>query len=236
MHFSDCVILVPSKGFAAPKQRLSPALDGTRRCALARAMLDDVLGALAAWRERPEVAVVTGESEAAAMARARGFEVIEDHEQAGETEAVAAATRLCVRMGVASTLVIPADIPLVTAAELEAVLKGLAPGLAPGTVLVPAADERGTNAVLRRPADLFPLRFGNDSFLPHWLAAQATGHAVSVMRLPGIALDVDNPSDLVALLLQPRRTETQKLLQSWNLSSRLAAGTAAGTTGALASS
>ena len=51
-----------------------------------------------------------------------------------------------------------------------------------GSVLVPAADGRGTNAAFRRPANLFPLRFGNDSFKPHLAAAQATGKVV-----PGLA-------------------------------------------------
>jgi 2-phospho-L-lactate/phosphoenolpyruvate guanylyltransferase len=236
MHSTDCVILIPAKGFAAPKQRLSPALDGRERSEFAMAMLDDVLSALAAWPDRPEIAVVTGDPEAARMARSHGFEIIEDRECAGETEAIRAATRICVESGIASAMVIPADVPLVTGSELQAVLNALVPGSAPGTVLVPAADERGTNAALRRPADLFHLRFGNDSFQPHRRAAQSTGHPCSVLRLAGIALDIDNPADLAELLRQPVRTESQRLLLSWNVPGRLAAGLTATAAGALATS
>ena len=82
------------------------------------------------------------------------------------------ATRLCVSRGIDSTLVIPADIPLIQASELEQIVLE-AP--AEGSVLAPAADGRGTNAAFRRPANLFPLRFGNDSFKPHLAAAEASG-------------------------------------------------------------
>jgi len=222
-----CVIVIPVKGFVAAKQRLSPVLDPGERCALAAAMLDDVLTALAAWPQRPEVAVVTGDPVAGGMARRSGFEVIEDRECAGESKAICAATGICATRGATSTLVIPGDVPLITPAELQAVLDALPPPSAPGSVLVPAADERGTNAVLRRPANLFPLRFGNDSFQPHWRAAQATGYPCSVLRLPGIALDVDRPADLAALLRVPVRTASQSLLLSWKLSERMASSAAA---------
>ena len=112
------------------------------------------------------------------------------------------ATRLCVSRGIDSTLVIPADIPLIQAGELDQIF---AHAPAEGSVLVPAADGRGTNAAFRRPANLFPLRFGNDSFKPHLAAAQATGKPCVVLQLPGIALDMDNPADLQQLLAQPRR-------------------------------
>jgi len=219
----DCLILIPAKGFVAPKQRLSSVLDLAERSRLAAAMLDDVLTALATWRKRPDVAVVTGDSAAKEMALGRGFKVIEDHECAGETDAIAAATSVAIGWGAASTMVIPADMPLVIADELAAVLNALPAPPAPGSVLVPAADGRGTNAVLRRPADLFPLHFGNDSFQPHWRAAQSTGCLCRVLKLPGIGLDIDGPADLAALLHEPVRTESQRLLLSWNVSERLAA-------------
>lgn len=221
MKVMDCVILIPAKGFVAAKQRLSPVLNSAERSALASAMLEDVFNALSGWPGRPRVAVVTGDEAAARMARRHEFEIIEDRDCAGETEAIRAATSVCVGLGAGSTMVIPGDVPLVTATEFQAVLDALPAQRGPGSVLAPAADGRGTNAVLRRPADLFPLQFGNDSFQPHWRAALATGHPCSVLRLPGIGLDVDRPADLAALLREPARTNSQRLLLSWGLPERL---------------
>lgn len=218
-----CVILIPVKGFAGAKQRLSPILDMAERSALAVAMLDDVLAALAGSPHCPPVAVVTADALAGQMARRRGFDVIEDREVLGETEAIRAATEVCASQGAGSTLVIPGDIPLIRASEVEAVLRALPEAAAAGSVLVPAADGRGTNAALRRPASLFPLRFGTDSFEPHWRAARASGCPCSVLRLAGIGLDVDNPADLAALLRAEPKTASQRLLLSWNVRERLAA-------------
>jgi len=213
------VILVPIKETSLAKQRLASVLDQPSRTQLAHAMLHDVLGALQDWKNRPGVGVVTSDSYAISVAEKYGFDVITDSENRGETGAIEMATRVCVERGEESTLVIPADIPLVKAWELDEILK-----CAPreGTVLVPAGDGRGTNAAFRRPANLFPLRFGNDSFKPHRAAAKAMGKPCIVLPLPGIAVDVDHPSDLQQIVSLPGETRAQRLAREWVLSGRLA--------------
>jgi 2-phospho-L-lactate guanylyltransferase len=206
------VILVPVKNLSAAKQRLAGVLDQASRTALARAMLYDVLTTLHNFQNRPPVAIVTSDPYAITLATEYEFEIIPDLENPGETGAIELATRICVERGADSTLVIPADIPLIQAWELEEILKH-AP--AEGSVLVPAADGRGTNAAFRRPANLFPLRFGNDSFKPHHAAAQATGKPCIVLTLPGIAVDVDNPSDLQQLAALPGETRAQRLAREY---------------------
>lgn len=177
-------------------------------------MLHDVVSALHQWTGRPAVALVTSDPFAMNLAAQHGFEVIPDPDNPGETGAIEMATRLCVERGSEWTLVIPGDIPLIQAWEVEEILKQ-AP--AEGSVLVPAGDGRGTNAAFRRPADLFPLRFGNDSFKPHHAAAQATGMPCVVLRLPGIAVDVDNPEDLEQLIALPGETRAQGLAREFGL-------------------
>lgn len=206
------MILVPIKNTAAAKQRLASVLDQASRTKLAQAMLHDVLSALHEWDDRPSVGIVTSDPYAIEVAREYGFEVIPDPENPGETAAIEMATQVCVERGEGSTLVIPADIPLIQAWELKEIYKH-AP--AEGTVLVPAGDGRGTNAVFRRPANLFPLRFGNDSFKPHHAAAQGTGKPCAVLNLPGIAVDVDNPEDLQQLIASSGKTRSQQLSREY---------------------
>jgi 2-phospho-L-lactate/phosphoenolpyruvate guanylyltransferase len=206
------VILVPVKNLSSAKQRLAAVLDQAARTKLAQAMLEDVLTALHSWVGRPQVAMVTSDVYATSLATRFGFEIIPDPVNPGETGAIEMATHRCVERGEESTLVIPADIPLIKAEELKEILER-AP--AKGSVLVPAGDGRGTNAAFRRPADLFPLRFGNDSFKPHLAVAQATGMPCVVLNLPGIAVDVDNPSDLQELLNLPGDTRAQRLLREY---------------------
>ena len=166
------MILVPIKNTNTAKQRLACVLDQSARTKLAQAMLHDVLTALHNWESRPAVGIVTSDLFAANLAEEYGFEVIPDPENPGETGAIEIATQLCVERGEDNTLVIPADIPLIQPWEFDEIMRR-APQQ--GSVLVPAGDGRGTNAAFRRPANLFPLRFGNDSFKPHHAAAQAAG-------------------------------------------------------------
>jgi len=186
------MILLPVKNLVKAKQRLASALDQSTRTELAQLMLSDVVAAIAAFAG-DEVALATSDPFATELAGRFGFEVIRDESNISETDATEMATRTCEARGVQSTLVIPADIPLIEAAELRAIYQASPDA---GSVLVPSTDKRGTNAVLRRPASLFPLRFGNDSFTPHLSAAIATNKSCVVLSLPGVGLDIDTPEDL----------------------------------------
>lgn len=215
------MILVPVKNLANAKQRLSSVLSPEARQELAQAMCADVLETLVRWQRRPGVTVVTSDPFAGDLAARFGFEVVADDPNPGETGAIEMATALCLELGAEHTLVIPADIPLIESWELDRIADSAPPR---GAVLVPDAAGRGTNAALRTPADLFPLRFGNDSFLPHLAAAKATGLPCVVLELPGIALDVDRPDDLQELAAANSARRSQKLVRSWNLDAQVCRG------------
>jgi 2-phospho-L-lactate guanylyltransferase len=214
------VILIPVKNLSSAKQRLARILDQPARTELAQAMLHDVIAVVIARPRHPPCSLVTSDPFALELAIQYDFEIIPDPKNPGETGAIEMATQLCVSRGIESTLVIPADIPLIQASELDQIF---AQAPAEGTLLVPAADGRGTNAAFRRPANLFPLRFGNDSFRPHLDAARATGKPCEVLQLPGLALDVDDPGDLQQLLELPGETRSQSLLRRWTVDGRFLA-------------
>ena len=193
----DVWAAVPVKEFAGAKQRLSLLLTPAQRQALAAAMLQDVLAALSA-APLAGIMVNTVDPEAAAIARAHGARVVGADARAGHTAAVAAMARILAGEGAEAMLTCPGDIPLVTAAEVAAVLAAHRP--APSFTIVPAHDGRGSNAILLSPPELIGLRFGDDSFLPHLAAARRRGLEPSVVHLAGIGLDIDNPEDALAVL------------------------------------
>lgn len=208
------MILVPVKNLANAKQRLASLLDQRSRTELAHAMLFDVLSTLGTWRGGPDVAVVTSDAYAIELAQHFDLQVIPDAANRSETDAIEMATRFCEARNIESTLVIPGDIPLIEQSELENIFQ-VAPAV--GSVLVPSHDGRGTNAAFRSPAGLFPLRFGNDSFKPHLSVAEGTQTPCIVLSLPGIALDVDTPSDLSELAAAPGKTRSQQLIRRWGI-------------------
>ena len=187
---------VPVKQFAGAKQRLAPLLSREQRQALAAAMLEDVLAALA---EAPLAGIMvnTLEPVATELARRYGARVVTDGARDGHTGAVTAMARILAAEG-CDMLTVPGDIPRMTAAEIAAVVEARRP--APSLTIVPAHDGRGSNAVLCSPPLVMPLRFGDDSFLPHLAAARALGIEPTIVKLPGIGLDIDQPDDVRAFM------------------------------------
>jgi 2-phospho-L-lactate guanylyltransferase len=186
--------VVPVKETGGAKQRLAPALAAELRQALALAMLEDVLAALAAAPELAGRLLVTTDAAAVALAARYGFVTMSEGAAAGHTGAVTAAARRLAAEGRAGMLTVPGDIPLVTAAEIGLLIAAHRP--APSFTIVPSHDEKGSNAILMSPPDAVPLRFGDDSFFPHLAAARACGIAPTALHLRGVALDIDNPVDL----------------------------------------
>ena len=194
---ADIWAAVPVKEFAGAKQRLASLLTEAQRQALAAAMLEDVLAALA---DAPLAGIMvnTVDPLATDIAHRYGARVVTDSARDGHTAAVTAMARILTAEA-HDMLTVPGDIPRVTPPEIAAVIAAAKP--APSVTIVPAHDERGSNAVLLSPPLVMPLRFGDDSFLPHLASARALGIEPTVLHLPGIALDIDQPEDRDAFMI-----------------------------------
>jgi 2-phospho-L-lactate guanylyltransferase len=187
--------VVPVKDTALAKQRLAPAVPPALRQSLMLAMLEDVLAALAEASGLAGRLVVTTDPAATRLAARYAAICMTEGAHDGHTGAVAAAAGRLAAEGATGMLTVPGDIPLVTAEEIGRLLAGHRPP--PSFTIAPSHDEQGSNAVLVSRPEAVPLRFGEDSFFPHLAAAEARGIAPSVLHLPGIALDIDNPADLL---------------------------------------
>jgi 2-phospho-L-lactate/phosphoenolpyruvate guanylyltransferase len=102
--------------------------------------------------------------------------------------------------GAAALLAVPADLPLLTPADVAALTAALPP--APSVVLAATLDG-GTSALLRQPPDALPACFGPASLRAHLHAAAARAVTARVLWRPGLALDVDAPEDLQRLAAAP---------------------------------
>lgn len=213
------VVAVPVKDLVNAKQRLVAFLSPPERRDLARAMLEDVLEALAGARIGP-VLVVTRDPEVEGLAARHGAGTLREESNLGHTEAVAHAQRAALARGAARFLTVPGDVPCVTPAELRTLSE--TPLDAPGAVFVPSLSGFGTNAALLEPPDAMPLKFGEPSFDNHLVAARAAALRPLVLRLPGIGLDIDAPDDLSLLLERGPSTRSARLLVSLDVPARLA--------------
>ena len=210
----DIWAVMPVKDTACAKQRLAGFLSADVRQQLALAMFEDVLQAVTAVSELTGVAVVTIDPVAAGIALRLGARVWSDGARDGHTGAVTSAARRLAAQG-SAMLAIPGDVPLVTAADIRHLLD--IHRRKPGFTIVPARDERGSNAIVCSPADLVPLRFGADSFFPHLAAARAYGVDPTTVQLPRIALDIDEPADLAEFMNISSTTRARALLDRLEL-------------------
>ena len=191
--------IVPVKALEDAKRRLAPALAPSDRRRLVLTMLEDVLALL---REIPSIArvlVVTPDPEVAAVAASHGVGVVSEDGPSDLNAAVRRGLALARSQGAERALVVPADVPLATQAEMLSILASARAGPKPQVVIVPSEDGGGTNAMLLAPPEAMQPEFGEGSFVRHVAQAVALGLDFRVLRLPGLGADIDQPRDLARL-------------------------------------
>jgi 2-phospho-L-lactate guanylyltransferase len=190
--------ILPVKRFAQAKQRLGASVDDPLRMELARAMVSDVLAALAETASIEHTIVVTGEPSVMDTARAQGAIVIDDSAQDGQSAAVALGVERALTEGMERAFCIPGDCPTLDPVEMEALLSPSA-GDRPEVVIVPDRHGTGTNGLLLAPPDAIPPSFGPDSCERHRALAAAAEVQWRIARPASLLLDIDTGEDLSVL-------------------------------------
>jgi 2-phospho-L-lactate guanylyltransferase len=189
------IAVVPVKDLWGTKSRLKPILDGGARAGLTIYMMGRVIAAL---REAgvEEVCVVSPDRIVLNEAEKRGaFPLMQ--ESRGLNPALEEGRRWAMERGASSILVLPADLPLLEAPDVRAVLECASE--APSAVLSPDGALAGTNALLVQPPDALPFAFGPGSYEAHLRAASERGLDVRVCERPHLAFDLDTAEDLARL-------------------------------------
>lgn len=197
-------VIVP---FAAktPKTRLSPVLTASERTTLARAMLADVLTATVEAGHEPTV-VSTGPLEIGSdgdgtgsdSARTDALELADDVAPAVSVAVDDRSLTEAVNARLAAddepVAVVMADLALATPVTLERLFEPDA------DVTVAPGRGGGTNALVVRHPD-FRVDYHGASYLDHCEIARTVGAALETVDSFRLATDVDEPTDLVEVLV-----------------------------------
>lgn len=190
--------VVPAKDFEQAKSRLSGALDGPARVALARELVDHVIGALRGASGLSGIVVVTGSRAVAEHAAMLGADTMPDPTKASTlAHVVDVGIDRARELGADAVLILMSDLPEVRSEDVEALLDELE-----HVDAVVVSDESGdhTNALGMRLRTRFPTHFGAaDSFRRHCEAAIRAGLSLATPRLPSVAFDVDTSDDLARM-------------------------------------
>ena len=209
--------VVPLKELVGAKQRLGPLLKPHERAGLVLAMLEDVLAALEATPGLDGILLVSRAAEASALARKHGIECFAEAAGADLSESVQAAGGFLVaHHNATGTLIVPADVPLATAADFAELL-----AQHERLTLVPDGEGDGTNCIISTPPNLIRYRFDGHSFKPHVEAAFGIGIEPQIVERARLALDVDTPDDLRELARIAPVSHTRTYIERSGIATRL---------------
>jgi 2-phospho-L-lactate guanylyltransferase len=186
--------LLPFRGLDDPKSRLGETMPLADRRRLALALLNRAISALLdGGIER--LAVVTLDLRLACAGLDPRATVIVQHGR-GLNAAIHEGQGWAMLEGADALLTVLPDLPLLTVADVRALLAAAAPESA---VIAPDRHGQGTNALLLAPPDLIPPSFGEHSAPRHRLALALADIPVTDVQRPGTHLDLDTPEDLERL-------------------------------------
>ena len=187
--------IVPVKRLNVSKTRLSEVLSLEKRNELTVAMLRDVLDTLKSSKVH-SVLVVSPDYAVKQIAGEYGFSFILSR-HAGLNPSLKEAIEWCTQKNAASVLVLPADLPLVSPEDISRLIEL---GSEPSTVVLSPSLDCGTNALLLRPPDVIPVRYGKDSFIKHIEEALKADVQLRFYASREVMLDIDSEDDLNKLL------------------------------------
>lgn len=195
--------ILPVKRLHRAKSRLGASVADPLRGELARAMVGDVLVALAETRSVERTIVVTADESVAAAARYLGALVVKDTAEPTQSAAVGLGIAAAVAEGFERVLCVPGDCPALDPAEIDALLEGGAgrrsKDTRPGVAIVPDRHGTGTNGLLLSPPNAIAPSFGPGSRERHERLAVDADVAYRVEQPASLLLDIDTGEDLAAL-------------------------------------
>lgn len=180
--------LIAIKERARCKTRLADVLEPPERIDLVRSMLTAVLEAAGNAQTVHQVIVISPERDTVPAE----IPVLADTGESLNTALVQAHTMVR-EFGCHEIVVLPADLPLVTSAEIDELVRAARAG---GFAMATDAAGVGTNALCLMSTQPFRFQFGPDSRRLHLQEAQRLGSSPQVVHLPGLEFDVDSSADL----------------------------------------
>ena len=185
--------IVPVKPLRRGKSRLTEILSEEERYQLNHHLFIHTIEVLKKVEAISEILVVSRDSDV--LTESRGLEVrtVTENGTPELNNALRRASLFSMALSTEGVLIVPADLPLLTADNVRGFINARAP--APTAVISPDRRREGTNMLLIDPPDLITFSFGQASFNRHCGLVEEKGANLVVYENVRIALDLDIPED-----------------------------------------
>ena len=187
MRATDAAVLIPIRSFNDAKTRLAGVLTEADRRRLAQAMAERVVHAA---HDLP-VHIVSDDAGVARWATRVGAQPLAPG-VSGLNQSVAAAVEQIGNAPAVPARIIIAHADLPIADDLRVVTGS-------GVAIAPDSARDGSNVLSLPTGTPFTFRYGPSSFAAHREEAEQRGLPFTVIDDPSLALDVDEPADLIRL-------------------------------------
>jgi len=186
--------IMPVKPLVRAKSRLASVLTPEQRRKLSLGMMSHNLSILKEVPSITGVLVISRDGKVLSIARELGAKTVQESGNPELNSALLRATELLKVWGAESILILPSDLPLLSAEDVEQIVH--LGRFTTSIVIAPDKDREGTNALLIHPPGLITYSYGIGSFDRHVANAQLEGAEVHIYESDRLALDLDTPEDI----------------------------------------
>jgi 2-phospho-L-lactate guanylyltransferase len=196
--------IIPMKNLHFAKSRLSTILTLQQRKNLAFFLLNTTIKTLKESRLITEIIVVSSDKTIEKFSFENSLKFIKDSDD-GINNAVILADRYCINNDIDANIVIPHDLPFISANEIDQICN-ISEKYPKCIIICPSKRFDGTNILFRKPPNVIRTFYDDNSYINHLKEAQKLHIPIESLDLDNLMFDIDTKEDLIELSI---------ILQNW---------------------
>lgn len=196
--------VIPMKSLHSAKSRLSNILTAQQRKNLAMYLLNTTIKELKESNFISEIVIVSSDEAVKNYSSINNLTFVKDSDK-GVNEAVILADKYCVDNGINANIVIPQDLPFISAKEIDEICT-ISNKYHKCIIICPSKRFDGTNILFRKPPGVIKTHYDNNSYMNHLKEASKFKIPIESLDIVKLRFDLDTKEDLLELFP----------LQNWN--------------------
>ncbi|HEU4483243.1 MAG TPA: 2-phospho-L-lactate guanylyltransferase [Nitrososphaeraceae archaeon] len=189
--------VIPMKSLHSAKSRLSNILTAQQRKNLAMYLLDATIKEIKKSCIISEIIIVSNDKAVKNYSCLNNLKFIKDSEE-GVNKAVILADNYCIDNGINANIVIPHDLPFISAKEIDKICT-MSNKYHKCIIICPSKRFDGTNILFRKPPDVIKTHYDDNSYMNHLKEAYKFKIPIESLDIVKLRFDLDTKEDLLEL-------------------------------------